>query len=154
MRPWPRCALAVISGVFDTVVFVRSVLNPRSVWGRLVLQRRFEYRLILSAPLVGEILDVLQRPEVARKIRRITEVELALVTDAIADAEIVVPGPIPRVCRDPKDDIVLATAVAAGAEFLVIEDQDLLVLHEFQGTRIVDTVAFLAILGQRDDRPA
>ena len=53
--------------VLDTVIFVRSLLNPHSVWGQLVFRRRGRYRLVVSPPILSEMLVVLQRPEVARK---------------------------------------------------------------------------------------
>lgn len=40
------------------------------------------------------------------------------------------------VCRDPSDDPVLACAKAARAECLMTGDEDLLILEDFEGTRI------------------
>lgn len=44
---------------------------------------------------------------------------------------------VPAVCRDPQYDIFLATAGAAGASYLVSEDQDLLILKEYEGSRLL-----------------
>ena len=45
------------------------------------------------------------------------------------EVTLVVPQPLPAgVCRDPDDDAILATALAAEADYLVTGDQDLLVL--------------------------
>ena len=41
------------------------------------------------------------------------------------------------ICRDPSDDLVLACAEAARADCLVTGDEDLLILKEFEGTRII-----------------
>ena len=41
------------------------------------------------------------------------------------------------VCRDPSDDLVLACAKAALADCLITGDEDLLILNEFEDTRIV-----------------
>lgn len=41
------------------------------------------------------------------------------------------------ICRDPDDDAVLACAKAAQADLIVSGDQDLLVLHAFEGIQIV-----------------
>jgi predicted nucleic acid-binding protein len=46
-------------------------------------------------------------------------------------------------CRDSDDDLVLATAVAAGAELIVTGDDDLLVLKEYEGVAIVSPRQFL-----------
>jgi putative PIN family toxin of toxin-antitoxin system len=46
-------------------------------------------------------------------------------------------------CRDPKDEYVLALALAASAEMILTEDQDLLVLDPWRGIRIVRLFQFL-----------
>lgn len=47
------------------------------------------------------------------------------------------------VCRDPDDDVVLTTAVAANATVLVTGDQDLLALTAYQGISIITPRACL-----------
>ena len=52
--------------------------------------------------------------------------------------ESVIAPPLDRpVCRDPDDDIVLACALAANVSMIVTGDNDLLVLHPWQGIEIV-----------------
>ena len=53
------------------------------------------------------------------------------------------------VCRDAPDDMVLATAVAAGADVLVTGDQDLLVLKKYRGIPIVTPRALLEALDRQ-----
>jgi putative PIN family toxin of toxin-antitoxin system len=50
------------------------------------------------------------------------------------------------VSRDPDDDVVLATAVAAQAVVIVTGDQDLLVLKRYKGVDIVSPREFLGRL--------
>lgn len=51
---------------------------------------------------------------------------------------LVEPQPLPgAVCRDPEDDAILATAVAAAADLLVTGDADLLALGHYRGVRIL-----------------
>jgi putative PIN family toxin of toxin-antitoxin system len=59
------------------------------------------------------------------------------------------PG-IHGVAEDDEDDLVLATAVAAGAEFLVTGDRYLLGIGEFRGVRIVTARDFLDVLVSLD----
>ncbi len=47
------------------------------------------------------------------------------------------PIEVPKACRDSDDDAVLAAAVACAADCIVTGDEDLLVLKEFQGIRII-----------------
>ncbi len=51
-----------------------------------------------------------------------------------------------RVSRDADDDVVLATAVAAGAKTIVTGDQDLLVIRRFNDIDIVTPRDFLSSL--------
>ncbi len=60
---------------------------------------------------------------------------------------IVEPTPLRSpVSRDADDDVVLATAVAAGATAIVTGDEDLLVLGRYNGIDIVSPRAFLSRL--------
>jgi predicted nucleic acid-binding protein len=50
---------------------------------------------------------------------------------------------------DPKDDMVVATAVAARADYLVTGDRrHLLSLREYEGIRIVTPRQFLDVIGR------
>ena len=137
--------------VFDTVVFVRSLLNPYSRAGKLVFSHADDYALVLSEPLVREILEVLRRPEITRKIRAVAEMDLGRLLDLFSQAELVEPAAIPPVCRDPNDDKVLATAVAGRVEVIVSADKDLLDLATYQGIVIVDVATFLDMLEEESD---
>lgn len=55
---------------------------------------------------------------------------------------------VPAVTRDPSDDRVIACAVAARAGYLVTGDDDMLVLGEHQGIRIVTPRQFLDLLDE------
>ena len=56
------------------------------------------------------------------------------------------PDDVPAVSRDLKDDIFLATAVLSGAQYIVTEDKDLLVLNPYDGIHILNAVEFLNII--------
>lgn len=141
----------VVSAVFDAVVFVRCLLNPRSRWGRLVFLEMGRYRLVISQPILTEIVEVIHRPEIVRKSRFVAGLDRPTVLMILANATVVQLDDVPPVSRDPKDDYYLATARAAAAGFLVSEDNDLLVLGAYEGTKIVTAEAFLAILDATDE---
>lgn len=120
------------------------------MWGRLLFDHALDYRLVVSAPIVEEVLEVLQRPEVAGKFRGLAGRDVGEVRRLLAGAESVELAVIAPVCRDPDDDKYLATAVAAGAAFLVSADRDLLDLGGHEAVRIVDASAFLSELERAD----
>lgn len=135
--------------VFDTVGFVRGLINPYDRWGRLIFDHRDDYELVVSAPLVTEVLDVFKRRRVRRRFQTVggrdlrallTIIERAIVVE-VAD-EVQTP-----LLRDLKDNHVLATAVASAAEYIITEDKDLLVLGAHRGIVICDAAAFLDVIG-------
>jgi len=57
-----------------------------------------------------------------------------------------IPKVLENVCRDADDNAVLECALVGKAKYIVSGDNDLLVLKEFRGIRIVRAGEFLAIL--------
>jgi len=52
----------------------------------------------------------------------------------------------PVITRDPKDDYLLAYAVVGQAGYLVTGDQDLLIIEEAEGVRMITPRGFLSII--------
>jgi putative PIN family toxin of toxin-antitoxin system len=127
------------------------LINPHGLWGRIVFTRTGRYRLVPSEPTIREIVEVLARPELVRKFRAMAGLDGHAVLAILAVAEVVEVGEVVSVARDKKDDPYLATARAARADYLVTEDEDLLVLGEYEGTKIVNAATFLAILDAMDE---
>jgi predicted nucleic acid-binding protein len=69
--------------------------------------------------LLAELAEVIARPKFAQRIQA-AGLSAALVQDYTRLAEIVEPAPLAQpVSRDPDDDVVLATALAARATLIV-----------------------------------
>jgi len=65
----------------------------------------------------------------------------------------VIPTPLTEpVCRDPKDNIMIEAALAAGARTIIARDADLTVLEKPFGIRILTPRAWLATLSRADRR--
>lgn len=54
--------------------------------------------------------------------------------------------PTVQVVRDPNDDFIIATAIKAGADYLVARDNDLLTLGAHENISIVSPETFLQVL--------
>ena len=137
--------------VFDTQIYLRAGINPGSVCGRLLAEWTAFYTLYISEGIEKEILDVFTRSKIRKKFPQINDVTLAGIQATFSRAEHVElsEADIKPVSRDPKDDMFLACAKAAEADYLVSEDNDLLVLGSYEGTRIVNALEFPAILESR-----
>jgi putative PIN family toxin of toxin-antitoxin system len=127
--------------VLDTNVVASALLwsgVPRSL---LQAAREQRVELFTSTPLLAELTDILARPKFAPKIAA-----SLLSVDELVDryaqlASLVRPTSIPRTAPDPDDDLVLATALAAKADFVVTGDLTLLSVAEYQGVKIVNSMA-------------
>ena len=96
----------------------------------------------MSARYLKEVAEVVARPH----LRRYFTLELAQKsilrlqrTAWVLDEE---PHVI-AVCRDSKDDYVLAVAKASNADLLITGDEDLLVLKRYAKAEIVTPAAFV-----------
>jgi len=139
----------VTRAVFDVVGFLRGLIYPGSRWGRIVFDHRGDYELIISPPLVREFLGTASRQRVNRKFGAILGRNLKTVLGIIERATVVqitdeIQTPY---LRDPKENHVLATAVADDADYIVTEDKDLLVLGTHRGIVICDAASFLEVIG-------
>lgn len=135
--------------VVDTSIVVRALIKPNGTVGPLL--RRLEagdYILLYSPGLLAEVLDVLRRDRFRIKYG-IREDDLeTLLTLIVLRGEEIFPSTRIEACRDPKDDQILEVAVEGEADVIVTGDDDLLVLHPFQGIPIVGPAEFLARLDQ------
>lgn len=130
--------------VFDASTIVGAALKADSVPERALLRAEEVDVLALSAAVDGEIAQVLNRAKFAaaipaqhreRLLRTLRETAIWF-DPAVRIAD----------CRDPKDDIYLELALAAGAEIIVTSDDDLLVLDPWRGVRILKPAAYLALV--------
>ena len=123
--------------VVDTNVLVAG-LAGEGFCRDIVKRRLLAFELFTSQILLNELNDKLRRKF------NLNPDDLPLLKIYAAEATIVKPKPLPEsVCRDPDDDEVLATALAAKAEMILTGDKDLLVLKEFQGVLIISPRQFV-----------
>lgn len=141
--------------VIDTNILVRALINRAgTVRPILTALDAGLFTKILSSALLAELTRVLRRPRMRTKYG-ISEDDIRdLLQLLVRRGEIVTPARTIQVCRDPQDDMFLEAAAAGGADVIVSGDEDLLVLHPFEGIPIVSPAAFLAMLDDAGARQA
>ena len=126
--------------VLDTNVLIAAIAAD-GLCRDLVRVRIRPHAIITSEPLLTELRNTL------RAKFKIVPAELRLLSLLHERAEVVIPTSLGRrVCRDPDDDVVLATALSGRADLIVTGDNDLLVLKQFRGIRILSPRRILEIL--------
>lgn len=126
------------------------MMGPTSIWGEILFQRAHQIETVLSFQMVGEIQRVMTYPKVARRLASPEAASPAALAAIIRGATFVEVVDIPAVCRDPGDDIVLATALASAAQFILSEDKDLLDMSTHVGIEIVTGFELLTFLRAND----
>jgi len=99
-----------------------------------------ENLLLVSEELFDELDDAIRKPYPAKRIVR-AEYD-KLISRLRTDAELVDVHSEINACRDPKDNYLLALAKDGNADYLITGDDDLLVLKEFEKTKIVSLSDF------------
>lgn len=125
--------------VLDTNV-VLSALLWRGTPYRLLdaIRQRGEVRLFTSPALLDELADVLTRPSATKRLAVIGRTAREVLADYVDAVEVVDPERVPRVVPDDADDDqVIAAALAAGADWIVSGDTDLLSMGNHQGIPII-----------------
>jgi len=127
--------------VFDTNVLFSAFVAHGACAGL------YEECLLRARVVVSQAILVELRGKLVAKARLSPGEAEEVVQAVAADAEVVAPRQLPApVCRDPDDDMVLATALAANATAIVSGDQDLLVLGTFKGIPILTPRGCLVLL--------
>jgi putative PIN family toxin of toxin-antitoxin system len=123
--------------VCDTNVLV-AALVAEGLCRDIVKRRLPVHDLFTSKGLLDELVETLRRKF------RVEPRDIPFLRAFQERAELVKPEKLKRpVCRDPDDDLVLATAVAAKAHCIITGDDDLLVLKSFAGIAILSPRAFV-----------
>lgn len=134
--------------VLDTNVVASALL-----WGgqpRLLLQAKREKRveLFTSIALLTELTGILGRAKFEKKITA-----SLLTVDQIVDryaemTTLVRPMPTPRIAPDPDDDVVIGTAIAAKADFIVTGDRPFLSVAKHLNVGIISVSDVVRKLGE------
>ncbi len=123
--------------LLDTNVLIAAFI-ARGTCSELLEHCARNHTLVTSKPLLRELEEKL-----AGKFgyaRQETRDVLALLQGKM---EVVEPASLnPPVCRDPDDDVVLATALTGTCDCIVTGDKDLLVLEQFREIPILVPAEF------------
>jgi putative PIN family toxin of toxin-antitoxin system len=120
--------------VFDTNVLIAAFVSE-GICAKLLQRARKKQFILASCPFLLQ-----EAGRVLREKFSATRAEIRNAEELISEAIQVLVKPsqqVTGVCRDTDDDMVLACALAAEADYLVTGDLDLQVLGNFRGIDII-----------------
>ena len=138
----------MISAVLDTNILASGVLTARGAPGQIInAWQDGRFALIVSSHILDELHRTLHKPYFQRHLtpRHIDDLFELLDAEAIHTP---ITAQVHGVATHPEDDLTLATAVSAKADYLVSGDGPLLrqVGHAYQGVALVTPPEFLRVL--------
>lgn len=128
------------------------IIVDTNIWLSFLIKRTYsrldkvlssgQAKLVFSEELLAEFLAVARRPKFRKYIDSSDISELLSTMHEYAvffEVEKVLP-----ICRDPKDDFILALADVSKASFILTGDQDLLELEKTGNTKIITISEYLS----------
>jgi uncharacterized protein len=134
--------------VFDTNIWISFILSrKRSLMHDLILDKRLD--ICASEELAEELFDTLENQKFKNIIDKLLITSLK--TLFYESVVFVVPKRNIKICRDPKDDFLLALVIEAKSDYLITGDHDLLELDKYAGIKIMKPADFKKILVKQDN---
>lgn len=136
------------------IVIDTNLIVSAFIWGGTPLTllketRLNEIEMLASIDTFNELKRILARPKFIESLAKSNRKPEDIVSKYQELIQFVHPAIIPdNIVRDPKDIKFLACAVGGQADYIITGDNDLLILKEYQGIRIVTASEFLAIIKQ------
>ena len=140
--------MTMIRVVLDANIYISALISsqghPAAIINRWLAG---EFEVLLSPPIVDEILRVTAYERLQRKYQKIRENRLEFV-ELISEQGIWVEPPetLAVVTADESDNRYLECAVAGGARYVVTGDEHLLQVGEYQGITVLSPAAFVTWL--------
>jgi putative PIN family toxin of toxin-antitoxin system len=128
-----------MKAVFDTNVLIAAFLTEGICAKLLIRARRRDFDMILCDGILQEFKRVLKKKFAAspHEMSEALTILSAATQDILGQTDSIVP-----ICRDPDDDLILACARDAVADYVVTGDEDLLVLKNYEGISILNPREF------------
>jgi uncharacterized protein len=131
-----------VKAVFDTNVLIAAFLTEGLCSGLLIRARKQAFQLILCDYIIQEFEGVLT------KKFKLSSTDISAISEIIEEAAYEILHelhPIPGICGDSNDDMIIACANDAAADYIVTGDEDLLILKIYNDIEIINPRNFAAL---------
>lgn len=131
-----------MKAVFDTNILIAAFMTEGLCSGLLVRARKKAFSLVLCGDIIREFEGILI------KKFKLTSTDISEISAIVSDAAsktLHILHPVLNISRDPSDDMIIACAVDAAADYIVTSDKDLLILKYYQDIKIINPRNFEAL---------
>jgi len=137
-----------LRAVLDSTILVSAFLTPGGAADAVLQQGMDEaFTCCLADEIIAETVHRLLSPRLQERYAYTAE-DVETFKATLRGSFLIISDlpPLTGIVRDPNDDMILACGVAAGADYVVTRDDDLLSLGTYEGITIVTPEAFLPLL--------
>ena len=131
--------------VFDTNVLIAAFLTEGLCSGLLIRARKQAFNLVLCDDIIREFEGLLIKKF---KLTSTDIFEISAIVSEAASEILHKLNPVPNICRDPNDDMMIACAIDATADYIVTGDEDLLILKNYKDIGIINPQNFEALFAE------
>jgi putative PIN family toxin of toxin-antitoxin system len=131
-----------VKAVFDTNVLIAAFLTEGLCSGLLIRARKQAFNLVLCDDIIREF-----EGRLVKKFK-LTSTDISEISAIVTEAASEILHnlcPIPNICRDPNDDMIIACAIDAAADYIVTGDEDLLILKRHKDIVMINPRNFEAL---------
>jgi putative PIN family toxin of toxin-antitoxin system len=131
-----------VKAVFNTNVLVAAFLTEGLCSDLLLRARKQAFDLVLCDGIIKEFEGILKKKF---KLSSNDLYEITSIVSEVASEILDHLSPVPRICRDPNDDMIIVCAIDVAADYIVTGDEDLLILKRYKDIIILNPRNFAAI---------
>ena len=133
--------------VIDPNLFVSYLLTHRGPIAQIIDTHlaQEDFTLLGCVQLLEELDRVLQYSKFQRYFDDKTRLRFVALIASLSEM-VDIPDQVPRLVRDPKDDYLIACALAGKADFLISGDKDMLDLKTVKTAKMITAKQLLEIL--------
>jgi len=131
----------------------QRIIIDTNLWIHFLITKQYTFlddlfengkvRLVFSHELLTEFVEVVKREKLKKYFSEEDLKQMLEIIDQYADI-ITVTSDV-KVCRDENDNFLLSLARDSSASYLITGDNDLLVLNQFEKTRIITIAEYKLI---------
>lgn len=131
--------------IFDTNLWVSFLIRPTNFPILLEAIATESIQILYSQELLDELIEITSRAKLQKLIA--PDVLNEVVNFLLEKGKLkTLPKKRPQICRDPKDNYLLALAITSRANYLISGDKDLLILKRVRKTLILSYTEFQHIV--------
>jgi len=127
--------------IIDTNLWISFIISNKQLLDPLLFSGKA--KLLFSTELITELESTITKPKLKKYFRTNAHEEMLLAFEPFID--LINVQSIVTICRDPKDNFLLALAKDSKADYLLTGDNDLLDLKKVDKTKIITINNFFEV---------